>query len=319
MKLGLGVLSLNCADGLEKLLSQLHSYVDEIYVLDSYSTDNTIKVCKKYNAVVKQMEYMGSHSQLRNTLINMCKCEYILMIDSDETLSNPDVLNTLSWDKDGYILNRKTFLDGVFQSQYDPDYHYNLFRTDKVHYENDIHESPIGIETAEEIDCNLLHDNWSERRNESIRKYTFIKQNPDRGDVKKIVDFWNDTRCTVDNGFYRYEIWPDERVARWTSGYAVFEDIIYNPEIKTLRIGMYSDENTDNTPFKITIKSGKRKIGSYSGRQVLGDIVIPVKINKSKPTKIKVEIESDTWIPNKVTGSPDMRSLGICLNKIWFE
>ncbi len=60
-------------------------WVDEILVVDSFSTDNTLDICREYGARIIQREYIQSAKQ-KNWAIPQCAHEWVLQIDSDEVL-----------------------------------------------------------------------------------------------------------------------------------------------------------------------------------------------------------------------------------------
>src|SRR5262249_136968 len=60
-------------------------WADEILVLDSFSTDGTLDICRGGGARILQDEYINSAKQ-KNWAIPQCTYEWILQIDSDEML-----------------------------------------------------------------------------------------------------------------------------------------------------------------------------------------------------------------------------------------
>src|ERR1044071_3511793 len=60
-------------------------WADEILVADSFSTDNTLDICREYGARIIQHEYINSAKQ-KNWAAPQCTNEWVLQIDTDETL-----------------------------------------------------------------------------------------------------------------------------------------------------------------------------------------------------------------------------------------
>src|SRR3989449_11146752 len=60
-------------------------WADEILVVDSFSTDNTLDICREYGARIIQHEYIQSAKQ-KNWAIPQCANEWVLQIDTDEVL-----------------------------------------------------------------------------------------------------------------------------------------------------------------------------------------------------------------------------------------
>lgn len=70
------------------------SFADEIIVVDSFSTDNTVKIAKTYNNVkVLEHEYIHSAAQ-KNWTIPQASYEWIFLLDADERTS-PVLINEI--------------------------------------------------------------------------------------------------------------------------------------------------------------------------------------------------------------------------------
>lgn len=61
-------------------------WCDEIVVLDSFSTDNTVKVAQEFTERVYQQEWLGYVGQ-RNTVRDMAHHKWLLFMDADEEMS----------------------------------------------------------------------------------------------------------------------------------------------------------------------------------------------------------------------------------------
>ena len=74
---------------IERCLLSLKGLVDEVHIIDSYSSDKTIKIASKYGALIYQVDWENSYSKKYNwALENICtKCDWIFRIDADEICS----------------------------------------------------------------------------------------------------------------------------------------------------------------------------------------------------------------------------------------
>ncbi|MEQ6124276.1 glycosyltransferase family 2 protein [Pseudotenacibaculum sp. MALMAid0570] len=72
----------------ERIKNSLKSaeFADEIIVIDSYSTDNTIEIVKESNAVLLQRKFDDFSSQ-KNYAIEKASNDWIVWIDADEVLT----------------------------------------------------------------------------------------------------------------------------------------------------------------------------------------------------------------------------------------
>ena len=71
---------------LERCLNSLLGLADEIIVVDSYSSDSTLSICRRYGCKVTQRKFAGYGSQ-RQYACSLATNRYILSLDADEVLS----------------------------------------------------------------------------------------------------------------------------------------------------------------------------------------------------------------------------------------
>lgn len=86
MKLSVGLIVNNEERILGKTLDAIKDLADEIIIIDSGSTDSTIKIAKSKGAKVFLEEWKGFGPQ-KNSVIEKCSGEWILLIDADEVVS----------------------------------------------------------------------------------------------------------------------------------------------------------------------------------------------------------------------------------------
>jgi glycosyltransferase involved in cell wall biosynthesis len=75
----------NEADRVERCLKSVVDIADEIIVLDSGSTDETVSICKKYTNNVEITDWPGFGKQKQRAL-DKASCDWVLSIDADEAL-----------------------------------------------------------------------------------------------------------------------------------------------------------------------------------------------------------------------------------------
>jgi glycosyltransferase involved in cell wall biosynthesis len=73
---------------LEGCLESVQSLVDEIIIVDTGSTDNTVKIAEKYNAKVFYYDWNDNFSDARNHALKHTSGDWILYLDADERLKN---------------------------------------------------------------------------------------------------------------------------------------------------------------------------------------------------------------------------------------
>jgi tetratricopeptide (TPR) repeat protein len=79
-------------DCLAQCLESVKDVVDEIIVVDTGSTDNTVEIAEKYGAKVYHHPWEGDFSKARNYSIGYATCDWILYLDADEELFVEDKL-----------------------------------------------------------------------------------------------------------------------------------------------------------------------------------------------------------------------------------
>lgn len=105
------VITLNEAANLERCLRSVMKVADEVIVLDSFSTDNTVAIANSMGAQVYQHKFDGYGPQ-KNRAIAYAQYDWILNIDADEELSEALIAGILEAKKnfqhDAYACNRLT-------------------------------------------------------------------------------------------------------------------------------------------------------------------------------------------------------------------
>ncbi len=75
------------AKNLARCLKSLKGVVDEIVIVDTGSTDNTISIAEKFGAVIGHYEWNHDFSAARNKSLELATGDWVLWIDADEELT----------------------------------------------------------------------------------------------------------------------------------------------------------------------------------------------------------------------------------------
>lgn len=123
----------NIRDCLESLW-----WVDEIIIVDSFSTDATLDICACYTGKIFRRKWTNYVDQ-KSYAASLAKHSWVLSIDADERLS-PELIDEIrtelkspSGPYDGYAVPRHVFYLGrwINHGGWYPDYMLRLFRKDK--------------------------------------------------------------------------------------------------------------------------------------------------------------------------------------------
>lgn len=84
MSLSLAVITYNEEDNIIRLLDSVSDMVDEIVVVDSYSSDCTKELCLKHPKVKFSKKKFNGYGEQKNHALDLCTMEWVLFLDADE-------------------------------------------------------------------------------------------------------------------------------------------------------------------------------------------------------------------------------------------
>lgn len=87
MKISATIICLNESEQIANCIRSLLPVADEIIVVDSGSTDDTVEQAKSLGATVYHQPFLG-HIGQKNKAVSLASNPYILSLDADEVLSN---------------------------------------------------------------------------------------------------------------------------------------------------------------------------------------------------------------------------------------
>ena len=109
VKLSVVIITLNEAANLPRCLASVADLADEVVVVDSLSTDNTVTIAEESGANVITQAFLG-HRQQKAFAIEQAANNNILSLDADEALSDTLITSIkavkANWTHDGYYVNR---------------------------------------------------------------------------------------------------------------------------------------------------------------------------------------------------------------------
>ncbi len=126
-------------------------WADEIMVVDSFSTDGTLEIAKRYGCRILQHEYVNSATQ-KNWAIPQASHEWVMILDADERVTpelREEILRELENPRyDGYYIGRRNYFLG-YPLNYggwgpEEDRNIRLFKRDISRYEDkEVHADVI--------------------------------------------------------------------------------------------------------------------------------------------------------------------------------
>jgi len=165
----------NAEKTIEKALSSI-DWVDEIIVVDSFSTDRTLEICKKFDVNLFQKEWQGYGKQ-RRWSVEQAKYDWIFVIDSDEEVSSElknELLNIKNdkTNSDVYAMSWKVYYMNrwIMHSGWYPNYKERLFNKNTASWdENELHEKLIYDGVAIKLKGDLYHYTYKDIEDQVIK------------------------------------------------------------------------------------------------------------------------------------------------------
>jgi glycosyltransferase involved in cell wall biosynthesis len=145
------LITFNEIDNIPQVINTI-SFVDEIIVIDSFSTDGTLELLSKQKNVKVITRKFKNFADQRNFAISQASFHWLLFIDADERITpklRQEILKTVNSNTSvaGYMVNRLHYFNKkrIYFSGYQSDTTYRLFKNGKVKYNENklVHEMPI--------------------------------------------------------------------------------------------------------------------------------------------------------------------------------
>ncbi len=146
-KLSVAIITFNEESNIRRTLESV-KWADEIVVVDSGSTDDTVSISREYTGKVVHQDWLGFARQ-KNLAIDKTSGDWVLSLDADEPVEPAlaeEIRRILSARDscDGYRIPRKTFFLGklIRHGGWYPDYNLRLFKKGKGRFEErPVHEA----------------------------------------------------------------------------------------------------------------------------------------------------------------------------------
>ena len=118
--LSLSMIVRNEAERLERCLASVAGFVDEMVLLDTGSTDDTVAIAERCGAVVHHLSWPGDFAPARNEALKHVTGDWVLVLDADEVLSAQaqEPLRQLMADADVLLINLLRHELGAAQAPY---------------------------------------------------------------------------------------------------------------------------------------------------------------------------------------------------------
>lgn len=147
-KISAVIITKNEEKNIERCLKSL-TWVDEIVVVDSGSTDKTVEICKQYECKIIKTEWFG-YGKNKQLAVNSASNNWVLSIDADEEVAQesvPLIKNVVSANPSiGYKVQIKSYYLGklIRYSGWGNEFKLRIFNKQYGNYDDaEVHETVI--------------------------------------------------------------------------------------------------------------------------------------------------------------------------------
>lgn len=225
---------------IKRALESVKGVVDDIVVVDTGSKDKTPEIARQYTSRVYFYEWKNDFSEARNYSLKFPYCEWVLILDADEELSEDfrknirDFLLSLPEDVNTIYVPTVNFLDWNFASKEiaaTP----RIFRNGTVYYKNPVHNQAVYKPKVERFPCSILHYGYIWTRKLKRKKYertkTLIEEH-----LKNIKD-----KDSPEYIYYLVQLYKTEKIGGKIHetrrlGWKIYEEIVRIKKIPSIAL-----------------------------------------------------------------------------------
>ena len=160
------IITLDEEDNITEAVTSAKRVCDEVFVIDSGSSDRTRELAQEAGAKVIRQHFLGDGAQ-KDFAVDLAKNDWILSLDADERLSDEAVAEILSLDldgsgADGYMLRRKNHIGGRWIKIWYPDRLVRLYDRRKCRYRHDHIHAAVNSVNPVKLASHILHYSYAD-------------------------------------------------------------------------------------------------------------------------------------------------------------
>ncbi len=171
LPLSVSIISFNEEKNISRTLDSIKDIAAEIIIVDSHSSDRTLEIARALGAAVYTEDWKG-HVAQKNSALEKCTQEWILMLDCDEVVSSElklAIVDAVNQNQhNAFSVNRKThYLGKLLDYAWQPDWNLRLVKKNTNPYWR-------GLNPHDELKCDaspkrlngeLVHYSYKDVRN----------------------------------------------------------------------------------------------------------------------------------------------------------
>jgi glycosyltransferase involved in cell wall biosynthesis len=160
---------------LDNCLKSVKDIANEIIVIDTGSTDNTVEIAKRFTDKVHFHTWENSFCKARNQALHYATGKWILQIDADEELMEGNgnkIQHAIEKAKDADAIFVKLISPYAYGKMITAHNYTRLFKNNgKIRYEGNIHERVVGSTKAVYSDIELWHYGYNVEDTKADQKF----------------------------------------------------------------------------------------------------------------------------------------------------
>jgi glycosyltransferase involved in cell wall biosynthesis len=159
---------------LAQCLESITKCVNEIIIVDTGSTDNTVEIAKRFTDKIYTHPWKDSFSEARNHYLEYATGDWILQIDADEEIVQDDISILLRAVQDEEIDGIMVQIVSEFDESKGETIHSveRIFRNNGfIHYEGRVHNRVVGISRARVYPIRFIHHGYKNSQDQLERKF----------------------------------------------------------------------------------------------------------------------------------------------------
>ncbi len=177
--ISLCMIAKNEVEHLSRCLESVKNLVEEIIIVDTGSTDNTVEIAKAYGAKTFHRPWTGNFSEARNFALKHATGDWILFLDADEELKKEDINLVKEAIKDDEVDGIRCIIHSTSKSTtaLTKSYFPRLYRNNRgIYYEGAIHERPIIAGKTIVSNIRIIHHGYALDKNKMAAKLSAYTQ-----------------------------------------------------------------------------------------------------------------------------------------------
>lgn len=171
-RLAILILTKNEERNLKECIENAMLCTDEVIIIDSGSTDNTVEVARKAGAKVCYREWNNDFAAQRNFALEQTNAEMVLYLDADERMSEEMIadINRIINSEDISLQYKMLRINNAFGREFkygvlSPDYVLRMFPRQAIKWQGKVHESVVCDLPVKKLQGYLKHytyDDWEQ-------------------------------------------------------------------------------------------------------------------------------------------------------------